>query len=229
MQNTAHTLLSLMVALMLSLPAIAQAQDRFASAASPGFCLTNSGGSATIQGCSASSAGQSISMPYVQAENVFFGQLKINGQCLDAAGATLKFAACANGPAQTWKMSGKTGKINNGADNCVGVRSGSLTTWPCNQGGSGLTWWNSSSAKVFAIPNMKIEVPCTPKGCTPVRITPGTKLSIVNGNIVAGGAGNIIAAKADIVAGGAGNIVAGGAGNIVAGGAGNIVAGGAGN
>jgi hypothetical protein len=169
-----------------------------------------------ISGCSATSTNQAISMPYVSAENAFYGQLKINGQCLDAAGATLKFASCVSGTAQIWKMSGSTGMINNGAGNCVGVRSGSLTTWPCNQGGVGLTWWNNTKAKVVAIPNMK-------------SVTPGAKLSVVNGNIVAGGAGNIIAAKADIVAGGAGNIVAGGAGNIVAGGAGNIVAGGAGN
>jgi hypothetical protein len=213
---TRPLLTCLTAALMSSLPALAHAQDRFASAASQGFCLTNAGGSATIQGCSTGNAGQSISMPYIQAENVFYGQLRINGQCLDAAGASLRFAACANGSAQIWKMSGSTGMINNGAGNCVGVLKGSLTTWPCNQGGAGLTWSNNSRAKVYAIPNMK-------------SVATGTKLSVVNGNIVAGGAGNIIAARADIVAGGAGNIVAGGAGNIVAGGAGNIVAGGAGN
>jgi hypothetical protein len=48
MKSSSHTRLSLMVALVLSLPAIAQAQNRFASAASQGFCLTNSGGSGNI-------------------------------------------------------------------------------------------------------------------------------------------------------------------------------------
>jgi hypothetical protein len=214
---TRPVLTCLTAALMASLPALAHAQDRFASAASQGYCLTNSGGSATIQGCSTSNAGQSISMPYVSAENVFYGQLRINGQCLDAAGASLRFASCANGPAQTWKMSGNTGMINNGAGNCVGVRSGSLTIWPCNQGGAGLTWWNNTRAKVIAIPNMK-------------SVPTGTKLSLVNGNIVAGGAGNVIAAGAgNLVARGTQGVVAGGAGNIIAGGAGNVVAGGAGN
>ena len=197
------------VSVVFACPLIAQAQDRFASAASQGYCLTNSGGAATVAGCDAKSAAQSISMPYVSAENAFYGQLKINGQCLDAAGATLRFATCAPGSAQIWKMLASTGKINNGDGNCVGVRS-TLTTWPCSQGGAGLTWWNNSTAKVIAVPNMKLDVKI------------GTKLSVMNGNIVAGGAGNIVAA-------GAGNVVAGGAGNIVAGGAGNIVAGGAGN
>jgi hypothetical protein len=48
MKNSAYTRLSLLVALVLSLPAIAQAQYRFASAASQGFCLTNSGGAGNI-------------------------------------------------------------------------------------------------------------------------------------------------------------------------------------
>lgn len=202
-------LIGLAAALAAAVPLMSHAQDRFTSAAAPGYCLTNAGGAATLQGCSTSNPGQSISMPYVSGENVFYGQLRINGQCLDAAGASLRFAACANGPAQTWKMSGSTGMINNGAGNCVGVRSGTLTTWPCSQGGAGLTWWNNSRAKVIAIPNMK-------------SVPTGTRLSVMNGNIVAGGAGNVIAA-------GAGNLVAGGTQGIVAGGAGNIVAGGAGN
>lgn len=209
MITTRHILSCLTVTMMASMPLLAQAQDRFTSAASRGYCLTNSGGSATIQGCSTSNPGQAISMPYAGGTNEFYGQLKINGQCLDAAGASLRFASCASGPAQIWKMSGNTGMINNGAGNCVGVRSGSLTTWPCNQGGAGLTWWNNSRAKVIAVNNMK-------------SVPTGTKLSVMNGNIVAGGAGNVIAA-------GAGNLVARGTQSIIAGGAGNIVAGGAGN
>ena len=99
--------------------------------------------------------------------------------------------------------------INNGAGNCVGVRSGALTTWPCSQGGTGLTWWNNQRAKVIAVPGMK-------------TVTVGTKLRVSGNNLIANDGASVIAANVgSIVAGGAGNIVAGGAGNIVAGGAGN--------
>ncbi|MES2280457.1 MAG: ricin-type beta-trefoil lectin domain protein [Pseudomonadota bacterium] len=189
-------------------PLLAQA-ERFASAGAQGYCLTNSGGSATITGCSTSVPGQNISMDYKAGENVFYGQLKAGGQCLDASGARLVFAGCKAGDAQIWKLTGNTGMLNNGAGNCVGVASGSLTTSKCSAGGSGLTWWTEKRARVIAVPNMK-------------SVAVGTKLKISGNNLIANDG-------ASIVAGGAGNIVAGGAGNIVAGGAGNIVAGGAGN
>ncbi len=192
----------------LCAPLLAQA-ERFASATASGYCLTNSSGTAAITGCSTSVAGQNISMDYKPGENVFYGQLKAGGQCLDASGARLVFANCKAGDAQIWKLTGSTGMLNNGAGNCVGVASGALTTSKCSAGGAGLTWWTEKRAKVIAVPNMK-------------SVAIGTKLSVSGANIVAGGAGNIIAAgAANIVAGGAGNIVAGGAGNIVAGGAGN--------
>jgi hypothetical protein len=201
-----RALFSLATATAFCLPIGAQAEV-FASAAAPGQCLANSGGSPVVQGCAAGASAQNISMPYKAGENLFFGQLKIGGQCLDAAGAKLVFTTCKPGDAQVWKLTGNTGKINNGQNNCVAVSGGSVTTVPCSQGGAGLTWWNQSatSAKIIAIPGMK-------------SVAAGTKLSVMNGNIVAGGAGNIVAA-------GAGNIVAGGAGNIVAGGAGNLVIG----
>jgi hypothetical protein len=196
----------------------ASAQEQFVSAHASGHCLTNSGGTASIQGCLKSAGAQSIQMRWIAAENVFFGPLRINGQCLEARGQgqALAFSACRPGPAQEWKLTGRTGQLNNGQGMCADLpnqtrQSGSpIIAWPCH-GGSNQKWLNGnySAVKVLALPNMK-PVPA------------GTPLSISNGNIVAGGAGNIVAA-------GAGNIVAGGAGNIVAGGAGNIVAGGAGN
>lgn len=200
-------LFSLACAAGVLLPLAAQAEV-ITSAVAPGQCLTSSGGAPVLQPCVNNSSSQAFGLSYVAASNEFYGQFKVNGQCLDAAGARLAFAACKGGPAQTWKLSGNTGKINNGAGNCITVSGGSVTTAPCNQGGTGMTWY-SRGIKVLAVPNMK-------------AVAVGTKLSVMNGNIVAGGAGNIVAA-------GAGNIVAGGAGNIVAGGAGNIVAGGAGN
>lgn len=216
MASFQRILFSLAAAACLSLPLAAQAEV-FASAGTFGSCLTNAGGTPAARGCVSGATNQKIDMPFV-AGNAFYGQLKIGGQCLDAAGATLVFAACKSEDAQIWKLDGNTGKINNGKNNCVLASGGTVKTVACSQGGTGLTWWSQGSTKVkiIALPNMK-------------TVAAGTKLSVVNGNIVAGGAGNIIAAKADIVAGGAGNIVAGGAGNIVAGGAGNIVAGGAGN
>ncbi len=206
-----HLRLALVIAVAgLCSPLVAQA-ERFVSATAAGYCLANAGGSATLQGCSTSAPGQNISMDYKAGENVFYGQLKAGGQCLDASGARLVFAACKGGDAQTWKLTGSTGMLNNGAGNCVAAASGSVTTSKCSAGGAGLTWWTESGkkARVIAVPGMK-------------TVSTGTRLSVSGTNIVAGGAGNVIAA-------GQGNIVAGGAGNIVAGGAGNIVAGGAGN
>lgn len=189
-------------------PLLAQA-ERFASASAQGYCLTNAGGSASITGCSTSASGQNISMDYKAGENVFYGQLKAGGQCLDASGARLVFATCKAGDAQVWKLTGNTGMLNNGAGVCVGVSSGALTTSKCSSGGAGLTWWTEKRARVIAVPNMK-------------NVPVGTRLRVSGNNLIANDG-------ASIVAGGAGNIVAGGAGNIVAGGAGNIVAGGAGN
>lgn len=210
MKTLQRTIFSLAAAAAFCLPLSAKAEV-FASAASFGSCLTNAGGTPAAQGCASGASSQKIDMPFKSGENVFYGQLKIGGQCLDAAGAKLVFATCKAGDAQTWKMSGNTGMINNGKNNCVSASGATVSTVPCGQGGKGLTWWNQASgkAKIIAVPGMK-------------PVAAGTKLSVMNGNIVAGGAGNIVAA-------GAGNIVAGGAGNIVAGGAGNIVAGGAGN
>lgn len=189
------------------LPLVAKAEV-ITSAVAPGQCMANAGGTPVLQPCVSNAAAQNFAMNYVAGSNEFYGQFKVNGQCLDAAGAKLAFAACRSGDAQVWKMSGNTGKINNGAGNCITVNGGTVTTAACGQGGVGMTWY-TKGVRVIAVPNMR-----------PVAV--GTKLSVMNGNIVAGGAGNIIA-------GGAGNIIAGGAGNIVAGGAGNVVAGGAGN
>ena len=206
--NTQHrTIFSLATAAALLLPLAAQAEV-ITSAVAQGQCLSNSGGTPALQPCTSNNNAQKFNLNYVAGPNEFYGQFKVNGQCLDAAGARLAFAACKSGDAQIWKLSGNTGKINNGAGNCITVSGGSVTTAPCGQGGTGMTWY-SKGVKVYAVPKMK-------------TVPVGTKLSVMNGNIVAGGAGNIVAA-------GAGNIVAGGAGNIVAGGAGNIVAGGAGN
>ena len=202
-----RTLISLAAATAFCLPLAAQAEV-ITSAVAPGQCMTNSGGAPSLQPCTSNNGAQTFSMNYIAGENVFYGQFKVNGQCLDAAGARLAFAACKPGDAQIWKLSGSTGKINNGAGNCITTSGSSVTTAPCGQGGAGMTWY-SKNVRVMGVPNMK-------------AVAVGTKLSVMNGNIVAGGAGNIVAA-------GAGNIVAGGAGNIVAGGAGNIVAGGAGN
>ena len=192
--------------------------EQFASAHSRGTCITNSGGTATIQGCVLNASNQVISMPYQSSGNLFYGALKIGGQCLEAKGQgqPLVFTACNSSKAQLWKLTGNTGVLNNEQSLCAELPGetknvgSTVNAWSC-KGGAHQTWWShgSSRAKIHAIPGMK-----------PVAV--GTKLQVMNGNIVAGGAGNIVAA-------GAGNIVAGGAGNIVAGGAGNIVAGGAGN
>jgi hypothetical protein len=207
MKALPRALFALAAATGICLPLAAQAEV-ITSAVAPGQCLTNSGGSPVLQPCTSNNGGQNVSMNYVAGENLFYGQFKVGGQCLDASGARLAFATCKPGDAQVWKLSGNTGKINNGANNCITTSGSSVTTAPCGQGGAGMTWY-SKNVRVMAVPNMK-------------AVAVGTKLSVMNGNIVAGGAGNIVAA-------GAGNIVAGGAGNIVAGGAGNIVAGGAGN
>ena len=203
---------------LLTLPALAQAQEFFASAHAQGHCITNASGTASIQGCVSRASNQSINMRWIAAENVFYGPLSVGGQCLEARGQgqPLAFTACKAGPAQEWKLTGANGVLNNGQGMCADLPNGTRQTgsaiiaWPCN-GGSNQKWLNASynKAKVIPVPGMK-QVPA------------GTRLQIVGNNIVAGGAGNIVAA-------GAGNIVAGGAGNIVAGGAGNIVAGGAGN
>lgn len=206
------------VALSGGLLAFAHAQEQFISAHAAGTCLTNSGGTASIQGCVKSSSSQSIAMRWIAGENVFFGPLKIGGQCLEARGQgqALGFSACKPSPAQEWKLTGSTGALNNGQGMCADLpnqtrQAGSpVIAWPCH-GGNNQKWLNGnySRAKIHAVPNMK-------------SVPPGTPLTVSGPNIVSGGAGNVIAA-------GAGNIVAGGAGNIVAGGAGNIVAGGAGN
>lgn len=206
------------VALSLAWGYATYAQEQFVSAHAGGTCLTNSSGTAAIQGCIKGAGSQNIQMRWVAAENVFYGPLKVSGQCLEAKGQgqALAFTACRTGPAQEWKLTGSTGQLNNGQGMCADLPNqtrqvGSpIIAWPCHGGGN-QKWLNGnySRIKVFAVPNMR-------------AVPTGTKLSVVNNNIVAGGAGNIVAA-------GAGNIVAGGAGNIVAGGAGNIVAGGAGN
>lgn len=188
-------------------PLLAQAEV-ITSAVAPGKCMTNSGGVPTLEACTSKNAAQNFRLNYVAGPNEFYGQFEVNGKCLDAAGARLAFAACKSGAAQTWKLSGNTGKINNGAGNCITVSGGSVTTAACGQGGTGMTWY-SRGIQVYSVPGMK-------------TVAVGTKLKISGNNLVANDG-------ASIVAGGAGNIVAGGAGNIVAGGAGNIVAGGAGN
>jgi phosphate-selective porin len=204
--NARHrTLFSLATATALLLPLAAQAEI-ITSAVAPGQCLTNSGGTPSLQPCTSKNNAQAFSMNYVAGPNEFYGQFRVNGQCLDAAGARLAFATCKSGDAQIWKLSGNTGKINNGAGNCITVSGSSVTTASCNQGGKGMTWY-SAGVKVYSVPGME-------------TVTVGTALTLKNGNLMNG---------TKIVAGGAGNIVAGGAGNIVAGGAGNIVAGGAGN
>ncbi|MGB4117879.1 MAG: ricin-type beta-trefoil lectin domain protein [Polaromonas sp.] len=202
-----RTLFSLAAVAGFCLPLAAQAEV-FASAGTFGSCLTNAGGTPAAQGCVSGASNQKVDMPFV-AGNAFYGQLKIDGKCLDASGTALAFAACKSGDAQIWKLDGNTGKINNGSNNCVLASGGTVKTVNCGQGGTGLTWWSQGSTKVkiIAVAGMK-------------TVAAGTKLTVSNGNFMNGN---------QIVAGGAGNIVAGGAGNIVAGGAGNIVAGGAGN
>lgn len=205
-----RSVFSLVAATAFCLPLAAQAEV-FISAGTYGSCLTNSGGTPVAWGCLSGASSQKIDMPFKSGENLFYGQLKIGGQCLDASGATLVFANCKAGDAQIWKMTGNTGLLSNGQNNCVSASGGSVSTVPCSRGGKGLTWWNQSAGKVKIIA-VKMEK----------TVSPGTVLRVSGDKLIANDGSSIVAA-------GAGNIVAGGAGNIVAGGAGNIVAGGAGN
>jgi hypothetical protein len=210
MKTLHRTIFSFVTITAFCLPFTAQA-EMFTSVGSPGRCLANAGGTPVAVGCVVNTANQNISMRYILGENVFYGQLNIGGQCLDAAGATLKFAACKAGDAQIWKLSGNSGLINNPAGICVTASGSSVGTTACSKGGNALVWWNlgGKKAKIIAVPNM------APVAVGELLKLSGDKLISTNGTtIVAAGAGNI-------VAGGAGNIVAGGAGNIVAGGAGN--------
>ena len=203
-------------ALALAAP-VAQA-EQFASAHAAGHCISSTGGQATIQGCASGASAQNIAMRWIPAENVFFGALQIDGQCLEdrGQGQPLAFAGCNGSKAQEWKLTGANGVLNSGQNRCADLPNGTRATgaaliaWPCN-GGSNQKWWNNNSQKirVIAVTNMR-----------PVAV--GTVLRLSGDKLIANDG-------ASIVASGGGNIVASGGGNMVAGAAGNIVAGGAGN
>lgn len=180
-------------------------------------CLANEGGAAVLRPCSASR--HNLQIRYIPAENVFYGPLRLNNQCLDIRGSSVVFSGCNGGTSQTWKFSG-TGQLNN-SFSCVVGSGNNLVVRPCPAAGA----WVNASYRVVQVPGTET----LPRG-TPLMIRNGSIYNANTNQMVAAGAGNMVAAGAgNMVAAGAGNMVAAGAGNVVSSGGSGMVAAGGGN
>ncbi len=188
--------------------------EMFSSAYAQGTCITNVSGTARIQGCVQGLISQSISMNWIRAENVFYGELRIGNQCLqgNGRGSALTFASCNGGKAQEWKLSGATGMLNNGQNMCADISGASrnegtaVIAWDCTGAGN-QKWWNESYRRVVRIASMR-----------PVPV--GTRLRLVGSTLYIDGSATVVATSVSgIIAAGGGNIIAAGGGNIIASGA----------
>jgi hypothetical protein len=181
-------------------------------------CLANEGGAAVLRPCSASR--HNLQIQYLPAENVFYGPLRLNGQCLDIRGSSVVFSGCNGGTSQTWKFSG-TGQLNN-SFSCVVGSGNNLVVRACPAAGA----WANVSYKVLQISGIE-------------GLARGTALVIRDGNLfnprtnqmVAAGGLNLIGQDGSTLIGQDGStVIATGSGSVLIGrNAAQLVAAGAGN